>query len=259
MCYSPHIIFVSPPWFSLPWVVFSNPGLPFSGIKVSLWGVNVPSCPVSECVDGSEFLVVPVLISNESWYHVSLGSSGSSCCDWDTSSSSSVLLTVCELLPGFSSRLVAQGTLDYLLCPRLTMATDLYLVGLYLGLLMWWSWVYRYHLLCQTCILLYILYVNVDVLRVVLCVRWDDRDHVMSSHFGVLIVSVPYFVLFLLHLFYYHTTWVSLWVYHVLKEVHTVPGLVLCVCTLSHPVLFNLFYLGWCSNLSVLYLSLMYS
>ena len=44
-----------PPGLLLPWVAFSDPELPFLGNEVSLWGVNVPSCPTSEYVAGSGF------------------------------------------------------------------------------------------------------------------------------------------------------------------------------------------------------------
>ena len=91
---SPHIVIFSTPLFHLPLEAFSDPELPFSGVKVSSWGVNVPSCPMSECVAGSEFLAVPVLISRVSDYPVSFGSSGSSLFDWNTSGSSVELLTV---------------------------------------------------------------------------------------------------------------------------------------------------------------------
>ena len=75
----PFLTFVHPGWF------FQTLDYHLLRSRVSWWGVDVLSCPVSEYVVGSGFWRLPVFISCESGYPVLFVTSGSSCCGWDTS------------------------------------------------------------------------------------------------------------------------------------------------------------------------------
>ena len=130
------------------------------------------------------------------------------------------------------SHFVAQGTLGYLLHRRLTMAMSLYPGGLYLGSVGDGFTV----LICCVNPVSSSIMSSVSKLVSSGFTLWIDREHVLSSHFRVLVVYVPYFVLFLHHLFYYHAM-CSCGFTVFFKKIHTVPRPVLSVSTFSQPVL----------------------